>query len=68
VDRLGLGRNRFFAQDDAATARKQWREVADQARLRVIKLVGSGLGGLKPPTGDGLQRDATAHSVLTVVL
>jgi hypothetical protein len=42
--------------------------VADQARLRVIKLVGSGLGGLKPPTGDGLQRDATAHSVLTVVL
>src|ERR1700694_5256670 len=27
-----------FAQDDAATARKQWREVADQARPRVPKL------------------------------
>src|ERR1035437_667327 len=29
---------RAFAQDDAAPARKQWREVADQARLRVPKL------------------------------
>ena len=27
-----------FAQDDAAAARKQWREVADQARPRVSKL------------------------------
>ena len=27
-----------FAQDDAAAARKQWRDVADQARLRVPKL------------------------------
>jgi transposase-like protein len=27
-----------FAQDDAAAARKQWREVADQARPRVRKL------------------------------
>ena len=27
-----------FAQDDAAAARKQWREVADQARTRVPKL------------------------------
>ena len=27
-----------FAQDDAAAARKQWREVADQARSRVPKL------------------------------
>jgi transposase-like protein len=27
-----------FAQDDAASARKQWREVADQARHRVPKL------------------------------
>jgi transposase-like protein len=27
-----------FAQHDAATARKQWREVADQARPRVPKL------------------------------
>ena len=27
-----------FAQDDAAAARKQWREVADQARPRVPKL------------------------------
>ena len=27
-----------FAQDDAAAARKQWREVADQARPRMIKL------------------------------
>ena len=27
-----------FAQDDAAAARKQWREVADQARARVPKL------------------------------
>ena len=27
-----------FAQDDAATARKQWREVADQARSRLPKL------------------------------
>jgi transposase-like protein len=27
-----------FAQDDAASARKQWREVADQARPRVPKL------------------------------
>ena len=29
-----------FAQDDAAAARKQWREVADQARPRVPKLAG----------------------------
>jgi transposase-like protein len=29
-----------FAQDDAAAARKQWREVADQARPRVLKLAG----------------------------
>lgn len=28
-----------FAQDDAAAARKQWRDVADQARSRVAKLV-----------------------------
>jgi putative transposase len=27
-----------FAQDDAAAARKQWREVADQARSRVPRL------------------------------
>src|SRR6202021_1709423 len=27
-----------FAQDDAVAARKQWREVADQARPRVPKL------------------------------
>jgi transposase-like protein len=27
-----------FAQDDAASARKQWREVADQARPRLPKL------------------------------
>jgi hypothetical protein len=27
-----------FAQDDAPAARKQWREVADQARPRVPKL------------------------------
>ena len=27
-----------FAQDDAAAARKQWREVADQARPRVPNL------------------------------
>ena len=27
-----------FAQDDAATARKQWREVADQVRPRVLRL------------------------------
>ena len=27
-----------FAQDDAAAAKKQWREVADQARARVPKL------------------------------
>ena len=27
-----------FAQDDAAAARKQWREVADQARPRVPRL------------------------------
>ena len=27
-----------FAQDDAAAARKQWREVADQARPRMPKL------------------------------
>ena len=27
-----------FAQDDAAAARKQWRQVADQARQRVPKL------------------------------
>ena len=27
-----------FAQDDAAAARKQWREVADQARPRLPKL------------------------------
>ena len=27
-----------FAQDDAAAARKQWRQVADQARPRVPKL------------------------------
>jgi putative transposase len=27
-----------FAQDDTAVARKQWREVADQARPRVPKL------------------------------
>ena len=27
-----------FAQDDAAAARRQWREVADQARPRVPKL------------------------------
>jgi transposase-like protein len=27
-----------FAQDDAASARRQWREVADQARPRVPKL------------------------------
>src|SRR5580658_4601883 len=27
-----------FAQDDAVAARKQWREVADQARARVPKL------------------------------
>jgi transposase-like protein len=27
-----------FAQDDAVTARKQWREVADQARPRVPRL------------------------------
>lgn len=27
-----------FAQDDAAAVRKQWREVADQARPRVPKL------------------------------
>ena len=27
-----------FAQDDAASARKQWRQVADQARPRVPKL------------------------------
>ena len=27
-----------FAQDDAEAARKQWREVADQARPRVPKL------------------------------
>ena len=27
-----------FAQDDAASARKQWREVANQARPRVPKL------------------------------
>ena len=27
-----------FAQDDGAAARKQWREVADQARPRVPKL------------------------------
>ena len=27
-----------FAQDDATTARKQWRQVADQARPRVPKL------------------------------
>jgi putative transposase len=29
-----------FAQDDAAAARKQWREVADQVRSRVPKLAG----------------------------
>ena len=29
-----------FAQDDAAAARKQWREVADQVRPRVPKLAG----------------------------
>ena len=29
-----------FAQDDAVAARKQWREVADQARPRVPKLAG----------------------------
>jgi transposase-like protein len=28
-----------FAQDDAAAARKQWREVADQVRPRVPRLV-----------------------------
>ena len=27
-----------FAQDDAVAAKKQWREVADQARPRVPKL------------------------------
>ena len=27
-----------FAQDDDAAARKQWREVADQARPRVLKM------------------------------
>ena len=27
-----------FAQDDAAAARKQWRDVADQARPRIPKL------------------------------
>jgi len=29
-----------FAQNDAASARKQWREVADQVRSRVPKLAG----------------------------
>ena len=29
-----------FAQDDAAAARKQWRQVADQLRPRVPKLAG----------------------------
>ena len=29
-----------FAQNDAAAARKQWREVADQVRSRVPKLAG----------------------------
>ena len=29
-----------FAQDDAAAARKQWREVADQVRPRLPKLAG----------------------------
>jgi putative transposase len=29
-----------FAQDDAAAARKQWRDVADQVRPRVPKLAG----------------------------
>jgi transposase-like protein len=28
-----------FAQDDAETARKQWRQVADQLRPRISKLV-----------------------------
>ena len=29
-----------FAQDDAEAARKQWRQVADQARPRISKLAG----------------------------
>lgn len=29
-----------FAQNDAASARKQWRDVADQVRSRVPKLAG----------------------------
>ena len=31
-----------FAQDDAAAARKQWREVADQARLRMCQALSPG--------------------------
>src|SRR4029078_7382207 len=34
-----------FAQDDAEAARKQWRQVADQARPRISKLA-SLMGGL----------------------
>jgi hypothetical protein len=41
-----------FAQDDAAAARKQWRDVADQARPRVPKLA-------KPM--DGAEADVLAY-------
>jgi putative transposase len=46
-----------FAQDDAATARKRWRDVADQAGPRVPKLAA---------LMDGAEADALAYMSLLV--
>ena len=44
-----------FAQDDAAAARKQWREVADQARPRRAQA--------RRPDGRGRSRRAGLHGL-----
>ena len=51
-----------FAQDDAEAARKQWREVADQARPRVPKLMDDAEADVLAYMGFPAQHRAKLHS------
>src|SRR4051812_14203247 len=53
-----------FAQDDAAAARKQWREVADQARPRVPKLEASAYSRARNSHEEPRWEDAPFYSLL----
>ncbi len=51
-----------FAQDDAAAARKQWRDVADQARPRVPKLMDDAEADVLAYMSFSAQHRAKIHS------